>query len=109
MDCNQLDTLIEAMADGTLEPSPAERAHLETCTRCQASLEHAHQIERFLGARNLPAPPEAFTAGVMALISRERWQTERVFDLGFNLAVAAGLLFILIGAAGLAWSLGFLT
>ena len=41
--------------------------------------------------------------------NRERWQTERVFDLGFNLAVAAGLVFVAIGAAGLAWSLGFLT
>ena len=30
-------------------------------------------------------------------------------DLGFNLAIAAGVLVILAGAAGLAWSLGLLT
>ena len=45
----------------------------------------------------------------MTLVGRERWQTERVFDLGFNLAIAAGLLLIAAGATGLAWSLGFLT
>jgi hypothetical protein len=45
----------------------------------------------------------------MARVGRDRWQAERVIDLGFNLALAAGVMFILAGGAGLAWSLGFLT
>ena len=46
---------------------------------------------------------------VMSHVGRERWQAERVIDLGFNLAMAAGVLVILAGAAGLLWSLGMLT
>jgi hypothetical protein len=45
----------------------------------------------------------------MARIGQEKWQTERVVDIGFNLAIAAGVLVILGGGAGLAWSLGFFT
>lgn len=66
-------------------------------------------IERALDARDVPSPPASFTAGVMMRIARDQWQAERVVDLGFNLAIAAGVLFIAAGAAGLAWSFGFLT
>jgi hypothetical protein len=66
-------------------------------------------IERALAARDVPSPPPHFTAGVMALVIRERWRAERALDIGFNVAVAAGVLIILAGAAGLAWSFGLLT
>jgi hypothetical protein len=46
---------------------------------------------------------------VLARVGHERWQTERAIDLGFNLAIAAGLMVIIAGGAGLAWSLGLLT
>ena len=45
----------------------------------------------------------------MTHVGHDKWQTERVIDLGFNLAMAAGVAVIVAGAAGLAWSLGFLT
>src|SRR5688572_21826853 len=57
----------------------------------------------------MPQPAPAFTAAVMARIGQEKWKTERVVDIGFNLAIAAGVLVILAGGAGLAWSLGLLT
>jgi hypothetical protein len=107
--CEPLEPLIEAIADGTLEPGPDDRLHLETCALCQSRVAGARSIERLLVSREAIVPPAPFTAGVLALVGRARWQTERVFDLGFNLAVAAGLLLILAGGAGLAWSLGFLT
>jgi anti-sigma factor RsiW len=109
VDCDHLELLIEGLADGTLERDAETAAHLETCARCRARVEQAREIDRYLMTREAPAPAATFTAGVMALVNDERWKTERVVDLGFNLAMAAGILVILAGGAGLAWSLGFLT
>jgi anti-sigma factor RsiW len=107
--CDQLEPLIEAIADGTLEPAPEDRAHLETCARCSARLDQARGIEQWLAAREVPLPSPSFTAAVMARIGHEQWKTERVVDIGFNLAIAAAVLVIMLGAAGAAWSLGFVT
>lgn len=109
MRCHDLEPLIEAIADGTLEPAPDDRGHLSSCAVCSARLAQAGTIEQWLTARDTPQPPASFTASVMARIVQEQWKTERVVDIGFNLAIAAGVLVILTGAAGLAWSLGFFT
>lgn len=109
MDCNHLEPLIESLADGTAALDALGRAHLETCAVCQARVEQARDIERLLASREIPSPPSTFTAGVMALVADERWRTEQVVDLGFNLAMAAGALVMLAGIGGVAWSLGFLT
>ncbi len=107
MRCDELEPLMEAMADGTFEPAPEDRAHLSSCAACAARLAQAQGIEQWLTSRDAPQPPASFTASVMARIGREKWKTERVVDIGFNLAIAAGVLVILAGGAGLAWSLGF--
>jgi hypothetical protein len=107
--CDELETLIEAIADGTLEPSADDRGHLSSCALCSARLAEARRIEQWLAARELPQPSASFTASVMARIGEEQWKTERVVDIGFNLAIAAGVLVILIGGAGLALSLGLFT
>ena len=109
MRCDELETRIEAIADGTIKPSTDERAHLASCALCSERLAEAQRIEQWLVARELPQPGPSFTAAVMARIGQEQWKTERVVDLGFNLAIAAGVLVILIGGAGLALSLGFFT
>lgn len=109
MRCDDLDALLEAVADGSLELSADDAAHVDSCEVCSARLERARAVEAWLLSREVAAPPPAFTAGVMARIGDEQWRTERVIDLGFNLFMAAGVLVILAGAAGLAWSLGFLS
>lgn len=109
MDCDHLESLIEGIADGSADLDAPAAAHLAGCPSCQARVERAREIDRFLMSREVPAPPAAFTANVMSLVRQDRWQVERAVDLGFNLAMAAGVLVILAGAGGLAWSLGFLS
>jgi hypothetical protein len=104
--CDDLDPLIEGVIDGSFEPSAEDRAHLESCDRCRARLAYARSIEQWLSAREVPEPSPSFAAGVMARVGDARWQVERAIDIGFNLFVAAGVLLILMGGAGLAWSMG---
>ena len=109
MRCDDLEPLIEAIADGSHEPGAEETAHLAACAMCAPRLERARAIETWLALREIAAPSPTFTASVMSRVGEERWKAERAIDIGFNLAVAAGVLVILTGGAGLAWSLGFLT
>ena len=109
MRCEELEPLIEAIADGSHRPGADEAAHLASCARCAERLANARAIEELLQMRTFEGPTAQFTAAVMARVGHERWQTERFVDLGFNLAIAAGVMVILAGGAGLAWSLGLLT
>jgi hypothetical protein len=104
--CDHLEPLIEAIADGSYQPGTDDAQHLATCQVCSARVAAARGIESLLTLRDVAVPAPAFTAAVMARVGQERWKTERVIDLGFNLAMAAGIVFILAGAAGLGWSLG---
>lgn len=109
MRCDELDPLIESVVDGSFEPTADDRAHLESCARCRTRLSYARTVEQWLATREMPHPSQSFTSVVMARIGNEKWRAERAIDIGFNLAIAAGVLLILAGGAGLAWSLGFLT
>ena len=106
--CHQLDELIEAIAEGERPPADAE-AHLATCPRCAASLALARALDRTLAARELPLPPQGFTARVMQQVGHERWRTEQIVDFGFNIAIAIGIGLITIGGVALAYSFGWLT
>lgn len=107
--CDELEPLIEAIADGSIELSAEQQAHLASCEVCAARLERARGIEQLLSLRDVAVPSLHFTQSVLARVGRQRWQTERVIDLGFNLAMAAGVFVMLAGGAGVAWSLGLLT
>jgi hypothetical protein len=109
MRCEDLDPFIEAMADGVWEPDAEGRQHVASCAVCAARIAQARDIDRFFASRETPQLRANFTAMVMARVAQERWRTERVVDIGFNLAVAAGILVILSSAVGAAWSLGLLT
>jgi hypothetical protein len=106
--CDDLEPLIEGFADGSIEVSAEDRAHLAACPRCAAALERAQTVERWLASRDIPQPSPGFTTAVMTRIVEDAWRAERAVDIGFNLAIAAGIVVILTAGAGLAWSLGVL-
>ena len=108
MTCHQLDELIEAIAEGEPPPAEAER-HLAACPRCAASLALARALDRSLMARDTPVPPPGFTARVMQQVGQDRWRTEQIVDIGFNIAIAFGIGLIAIGGVALAFSFGWLT
>ena len=107
--CDDLEPLIEAIADDSLPLSAEDAAHVATCAICSARIERARSIEGLLALREIAPPPAAFTQTVMARVVQERWKAERAIDLGFNLAIAAGILVIVAAGAGLLWSLGMLS
>ena len=109
MRCDDLEPLIEAIADDSLPLSAEDAAHVASCAICEARIERARSIEKLLSLRETAQPQAAFTLAVMARVVEDRWKAERAIDLGFNLAIAAGILVIVAGGAGLAWSLGLLS
>jgi hypothetical protein len=58
-------------------------------------------IDRWMRERAAPRAPAGFTNRVIARVRQQRWQAERYWDLGFNIAVVGGLLLIALGVAGL--------
>lgn len=81
-------------------------AHVDACPRCQARLARARALHAALEARSQPVPPAHLTMDVMACIRRERWRAEQWLDTGFNVAVVAGVLLVVLGLAGLLWTSG---
>jgi hypothetical protein len=104
MGCDEVDLLIEDVAVGMDVPADAT-AHLASCARCQARLRLAQALERSLESRERLEPPPRFTAAVLARVRRERWRAEQLVDVGFNVAMALGVVFVIGGLAVLAWSL----
>ena len=109
MRCDDLEPLIEAIADDSLPLSTEDAAHVASCAICAARIERARSIEGLLLLREIATPSPGFTTTVMAGVVQDRWKAERAIDLGFNLAIAAGILVIVAAGAGLAWSLGALS
>jgi hypothetical protein len=64
-------------------------------------------FDRWMRGRPAPGASAGFTGGVMARVRQERWRSERYWDLGFNIAVAAGILLVAAGVLGLVYMSGF--
>ena len=59
--CDDLEPLIEAIADGSHVLSAQDAAHVASCARCGAGIERARAIENLLAMREMAAPPASFT------------------------------------------------
>jgi anti-sigma factor RsiW len=106
--CQDVDLLIEAMADGELAPDAALAEHLASCALCASRLRAARAVTSLLVTRDAVEVPDRFTARVMTQVTRGRWRTEQALDVVFNVAVAVGVLSIVTGLAGVLWSFGLL-
>jgi anti-sigma factor RsiW len=105
MTCEEANAFIEAVAVGDSVPDELA-AHLAGCRQCAPRLALARRIDLTLKERIVPAASPGFTVSVMARLRRDRWRTEQVVDLSFNIAVTTGVLLVLAGIAGFAWRAG---
>ena len=93
MFCDEVLEAIEPIAAGELAPSPRIASHLATCRACSGALDSARRVDVLLRGRAAPVAPAHFSSRVMAVLRRARWRTEQMLDWGFNLAlVAVGVL-----------------
>ena len=97
MQCEDLRSLIEPLAEGDMFPSAEVAAHLESCAACAADLALARRIHRLLGDEAVAAAPAGFVPGVMGRLRRDRWRAEQYLDLGFNAAVIASTALVVGG------------
>ncbi len=73
---------------------------------CAARLALARRIDGALRRRAARTAPPGFSAAVLARVRRERWRAEQAIDLGFNVAIAVGLLVVVAGVIGLVYASG---
>lgn len=103
------DDLINALLDGELDEADqqAVHEHLETCARCQESLESLQAVKSMLA--NLPEPvlPRSFTLSPAMAAQKPGAEGStsgvvRLLPLARMLSIAAVIAFLVVGAA-LAW------
>jgi len=101
MTCAEAQELIEAVAGGDVEPSPAFAAHVDGCRDCAAALAAAVRLERALAGQPAPAAPVHFSQTVLAAIRRQRWQYEEHVDRAFNVTIAIGIALVVVAVLSL--------
>ena len=105
VDCAALRDAIEPLAAGDAA-TPDQHAHLAECASCQARVALALRLERVLAEWPVPVPGPALAQRVLATTRQEAWQREQVVDWGFNVAIATGLVAIVVGLVAMVWVLG---
>ena len=94
MRCDDADRLIESIASGDQTASDELVRHFDTCPRCTAAVTLARRVDHLLAERPVTPVPPGFARTVVERLRADRWRAERHLDLGFNLAIAAGLLVV---------------
>ena len=98
MFCDEVLETVELIAAGELTPSPRIAEHLASCRGCAAALDSARRVDALLRSRAAPPAPAQFSSRVMSRMRRARWRSEQMLDWGFNVAlVAAGVLVVVTG------------
>jgi len=97
MYCDEALDAVEAVAAGDLAPDGRLADHFATCPNCSGALKQARAVEQMLRERPVPSPPPQFTARAMTRVRRARWRSDQVLDIGFNVAIAAVVVAIVIG------------
>ena len=97
MFCDEALDSVEPIAAGELSPDGRVAAHLATCPNCALALERARQLEASLRRREAPVAPAQFTSRTLARIRRARWRTDQFLDVGFNVAIGAVVLSVMVG------------
>jgi predicted anti-sigma-YlaC factor YlaD len=97
MFCDEALDAIEPIAAGDLTPDGRIAEHLATCANCAAALESARTLDRMLRRRAAPKPPAQFTTRTVGRVRRARWRSDQFLDAGFNVAIAAIALGVVVG------------
>jgi len=99
MFCDEVIDAIEPIAAGELTPEGRVASHLATCPNCAAALASARRVDQMLKGRAVPKPAPQFSTRTMALVRRGRWRRDQMVDAGFNVALLA----IAIGIVVAVW------
>src|SRR5438093_6969322 len=97
MFCDEVLEVVEPIAAGELTPDGRVADHLATCPNCAAALEDARRLDGLLRRRPTPKAPASFTARTVGRVRRARWRSDQFLDVGFNVAIGAIALGIVIG------------
>ena|SRR5438034_1293250 len=97
MFCDEVLESIESIAAGELTPEGRIADHLASCPNCATALDSARALEQALRGRAVPQAPPQFTTRTLARVRRARWRSEQFLDIGFNVAIAGGVMAILVG------------
>ena len=97
MFCDEVLDAVEPIAAGELTPDGRVADHLATCPNCAAALSDAKRLDRLLRQRPAPKPPATFTSRTVGRVRRARWRSDQFLDAGFNVAIGAIALGIVIG------------
>ena len=97
MFCDEALDAVEPIAAGELTPDGRISDHLATCPNCAAALASARSVERALRARPAPAAPPQFTTRTLTRVRRARWRSDQALDVGFNAAIIALVVAVMVG------------
>jgi predicted anti-sigma-YlaC factor YlaD len=97
MFCDEALDAVEPIAAGDLIPDGRVAEHLATCPNCAAALESAKALDTMLRRRPAPKPSPQFTTRTVARVRRARWRSDQFLDAGFNFAIGAIVLAVVVG------------
>jgi predicted anti-sigma-YlaC factor YlaD len=97
MFCDEALDAVEPIAAGDLNPDGRVAEHLATCPNCAAALDSAKALDTMLRRRPTPKPSPQFTTRTVARVRRAKWRSDQFLDAGFNAAIGAIVLGVVIG------------